>query len=316
MSFKGDQLRYFAAVAEEGQITRAARRLHIAQPALSQAITQLEKELGVQLLERHTRGVRLTAAGEVFYEKARVAVAATADAAETARWLARAQERTIEFGFLGSAPGLDSPALLTAYSLAHPRVTLRFRELRFPSASTGSWLAEVDVAVCHRPRPEPGVWTQALRFDPRWVLAPAAHRLAGRRELELAEVLDETFIGFHPSVEPSWAGFWSLDDHRGGPPERRTDDRAATPQEVLAALAVRDAITTIPASVARVVANGGLNGVVVIPVRDCAPCRLVLVGREDRRNGVVASLLAFACRHAAELSEPQPQPLPVAQSVG
>src|SRR6202035_2948495 len=98
MPFKRGQLLYFVTVAEEGQITRAAARLHVAQPALSQAIAQLEEELGIELLERHPRGVTLTAAGEAFLPKARAAVAADADAALAAEWLARSSEGTIEFG--------------------------------------------------------------------------------------------------------------------------------------------------------------------------------------------------------------------------
>ncbi|MGA2321991.1 MAG: LysR family transcriptional regulator [Solirubrobacteraceae bacterium] len=109
MPFKRGQLRYFVTVAEEGQMTRAATKLHIAQPALSQAIAQLESELGFSLLERHARGVTLTPAGEKFLEKARVALAAAADAFLMAESLARAVKRTIGFGFMGSPPVLNQP---------------------------------------------------------------------------------------------------------------------------------------------------------------------------------------------------------------
>src|SRR5437899_1980836 len=100
MPFKRGQLLYFVTVAEEGQLTRAAKRLHLAQPALSQAISQLEGELGVELFERHARGVNLTHAGEVFLEKARIALAAGEEAAATARALARSERGAIEIGFI------------------------------------------------------------------------------------------------------------------------------------------------------------------------------------------------------------------------
>src|SRR6266516_530672 len=98
------QLHYFVAVAEEGQLTRAASKLHIAQPALSQAIAQLESQLGVQLLARHARGVDLTPAGEVFFAKARAALAAVADADLAARSYSRASGGRIEWGFSGLPP--------------------------------------------------------------------------------------------------------------------------------------------------------------------------------------------------------------------
>ena len=139
---------------------------------------------------------------------------------------------------------------------------------------------------------DPDVWAHVLRCEPRVVLAAKRHPLAGRRELSVAEVLDETFIGLHPSVDPAWAGFWSLDDHRGGAPRRLTADRAANPHEVLAALTVREAITTVPGAVARLVPQF-LTGVVTIPLRDAHAATIVLVGHEDRANQLVASLLGF-----------------------
>ena len=207
LQFKPGHLEYFVVVAEEGQIARAARRLGIAQPTLSQAIGQLEAEVGFKLLDRNARGITLTEAGLSFLDRARPAAAAERDALETARSLSRHQAGTIEFGFLGAPPGLDSPTPLSAFAEQHPGVDLRYRELAFPSAPTSSWFAGVDVAVCHLPPADPCVWTLALRHEPRVVLAPRHHPLAGSVELKVEEVLGETFIAFHPATESAWAGF-------------------------------------------------------------------------------------------------------------
>jgi len=293
MAFSRGQLRYFVTVADEGQITRAASKLHIAQPALSQAIARLESDLGVELLERHPRGVTLTPAGEAFLAKARAALTAWTEAVMTAQSFAGSGRGTIEFGFLGAPPGLDSPGPLEAFAETYPEIDLRYRELPFPSLPTTTWLAEVDVAVCHLPPPDPSVWAQTLRLEPRVVLAPKRHPLAERGELTVAEAIDETFIGIHPSVEPAWAGFWSLDDHRGGSPRSVTADRAINPQEILAALAVRRAITTVPAAVARVIVSV-LPGVAAIPLRDAKPTAIMLVGHEESSNPLVAALVTFA----------------------
>ncbi len=105
-------------------------------------------------------------------------------------------------------------------------------------------------------------------------------------------MIDETFIGFHPSIEETWAGFWNLDDHRNGAPRRVTVDRALSPQEILASLTVRRAITTAPSSVAQSIVNAP-SGVVAIPLRDAEPVTITLVGHEDSRNPLVPALVAF-----------------------
>ena len=303
MPFKRGQLRYFIAVAEEGQITRAAGKLHLAQPALSQTIAQLEDELGIKLLERHARGVTLTPAGEVFLVKARAAVAASNEVALTARSLARAARNAMAVGFVGIPPSAKAPQLFTAFTDAHPEAELSFRELGFPRGSTAAWLEEVDVALCFSPTPHPGVGVEVLRAEPRIVLASEKHPLARRSELSVAEVLDETFLGCHPTVEPSWAGFWRLDDHRGGPAPHVTADRALNAWEMVALAATGHAITTVAASNMATVPKM-VAGVAAIPLRDAHPALLCLVWRKDYRNPLIKPLVAVARSLAEARSTP------------
>jgi DNA-binding transcriptional LysR family regulator len=293
MSFRRGHLEYFVAVAEEGQVTSAARRLGVAQPAVSQAITQLESETGLQLLERHARGVRLTPAGESFYAKARLAVTATGDAVSTARSLARAQQGTIEFGFLGAPPSIEGRIEMEGFAMAYPDIEVRYRDLPFPTRSTSAWLGDVDVAACHLPPLDDAIWSKVIRREPRVALLPRGHPLADRPHLDVAEVLDETYVGFDPSVDPDWAGFWCLNDHRGGPPERVTGDHAGNPQEVLAALGAGSAITVVPLAAANVLSNV-LASTSAVPLRDAEPARIALVGHRDQRNPLVAALLSYA----------------------
>jgi DNA-binding transcriptional LysR family regulator len=293
VSFTRGQLHYFVTVAEEGQITRAARSLHVAQPALSHAIAQLESELGIRLLERHPRGVTLTRAGATFLPKAQAALAAYAEVSRTAQSLARVAEGALEVGFIGPPPLVNAPELFRAFDDLHPEAKLSFRELPFPRGAPASWLEEVDVAFCHPPPLGRGVRAQAVRVEPRVVVAPSAHPLAKRGELAVAEVLDETYISYHPMVQPVWAGFHTLDDHRGRRPAAVTDHRVLTAPEMLAAIASRQAITALPASDARIVRRA-LRHVVAIPLSDAAPAVLSLLWREDAQNPLVPALVALA----------------------
>jgi len=303
---KLQQLLYFVRVAEEGQMTQAAKNLHIAQPALSQAIGHLESQLGVELLARHARGVSLTPAGETFFAKARVALSAAADAELTAQSLTRAARHVVELGFLGSPPMLDAPELFAAFAYLHPEVEVAFHELPFPSRSMVTWLEEVDVALCFSPTEHPDIRIEPLRVEPRVLVAAKSHPLATRSKLTVANVLDETFPGTHPSVDPLWAGFWQLDDHRGEPAPYLTTDHAINPHEMAAIVASGRAVTVAPASNAANIVRA-LTSVVAIPLSDAAPVTLSLVSHRDNPNPLTDAIIAAARNLARAGAERAPE---------
>ncbi|MEA2313919.1 MAG: hypothetical protein QOI03_611 [Solirubrobacteraceae bacterium] len=286
------QLQYFVTVAEEANMTRAARALSVSQPSLSQAVSQLESQLGVELLVRHPRGVSLTPAGATLFVKARTALAAAEDAELTAQSLARAAGSTIDWGFIGTPPVLDVPELFRAFVDSQPEVEVAFRELSAPQGSTAAWLSQVDVALCHSPTPHPDVNVLALREEPRVVLMARTHPLAEREELAVADVLDETFCGTHPSLEPVRAGFWRLDDHRGAP-ARVSSDLARNAQEWIAVVACGNAIITAPVSSANRFLTG-MPGIAIVPLRDAYPSTLALVWHKVAHSPQVDGLIAIA----------------------
>ena len=122
-------LRYFVAVAEELHFRRAADRLHMSQPPLSQQIRALEEELGVTLLERTQRRVTLTAAGAAFYERAREILAAVEDASRLVKRVNRGEVGRLAVGFVGSAMYALVPEVLGTFASRYGEVALHLREL-------------------------------------------------------------------------------------------------------------------------------------------------------------------------------------------
>jgi LysR family hca operon transcriptional activator len=297
MPFRPTHLRYFVTVAEEGQVTSAARRLEIAQPALSQAISQLESELGLQLLERHARGVKLTPEGEAFLAKARVAVESELEAEREAQALASAAHDVIKVGFVGPPPTITAGELFSAFATAYPNAEIAYRDLPFPRGSTRSWLEAVDVAFCHQPELDPSIHMQVVRTEPRVVIVRRSHPLSESTEVGVESVLDQTFISYHPNVQAAWSSFHSLDDHRGGPPESTTTDWAETSMQMLGIMSSCDAITTLPACDGRLVEHA-ISDVTAIPLSGASPALLSLVCSADDSPPLVGALL----RVASELS--------------
>src|SRR5713101_8770520 len=121
-------LRYFVAVAEELHFGRAAKRLHLAQPPLSQQIRKLEEILGHALFTRTSRHVKLTSAGELFLDRARSTLRKVQEDMETARSVGRGELGFLTVGFIGSAMLTSIPAILGEYRRRHPRLNLQLRE--------------------------------------------------------------------------------------------------------------------------------------------------------------------------------------------
>ena len=168
------QLEYFAAIAEEGQITAAARRLHISQPPLSYELAQLERELGTQLVRRGPRGVTLTEAGRLLHERAtRILAMATATAREVSS-VGKGLTGTLCLAVCGSAAGLAPGARLAELAQLAPDVSLELREGSVPEVLelVASGIAEV--GVVRTPFSTQGLRTRYAPAEPLVAVMPPA----------------------------------------------------------------------------------------------------------------------------------------------
>lgn len=189
-------LRYFVAVGEEENVTRAAARLHVSQPPLTRQIRDLEDELGFALFDRTGKALRLTAAGRVFLDEARAVLARVAAAVATARDAARGGRGTLEVGYAPSPSiGLLPPAL-QAFRAAAPQVKVQLHDQSSPQMLAGLRDRTLDVAVLMQP-PKPaaaGLAFAPLRTFPLVVAMAPTHPLAGKRRVTVAEVLREPIV--------------------------------------------------------------------------------------------------------------------------
>jgi len=196
-------LRYYVAVAEECHFGRAAARLHIAQPPLSQQIKQLEGELGIQLLVRSTRRVELTPAGERYLTRAREVLAAVDDAGTEARRVANGDVGTVKIGFTGTATYELLPVLSKALRTELPGVDLELRgEMLTPSQTEALMEGRIDVGLLRPPVGDVDIVTRVLRHEPLIAALPDGHRLASTSHVSIADLRDETLVGY-PSAHRS-----------------------------------------------------------------------------------------------------------------
>lgn len=188
-------LRYFQAVAEERHFGRAAERLHMAQPPLSQQIKQLEAELGVTLLDRNTRKVELTPAGAAYLERVRVILAEVDEAAARAQRVAAGLEGRLVVGCVGSATYSLLPTFARAVREALPGIDLAFRgEMLVPDQVAALGAGRIDLALLRPPVDDPALQVSLLRRDRLIVALPEGHRLASRARLRVRDLRDEDLI--------------------------------------------------------------------------------------------------------------------------
>lgn len=188
-------LRYFQAVAEELHFGRAAERLHMAQPPLSQQIRQLEKELGVALFTRTTRSVELTPAGHAYLARVLKILDAVDDAGEQARRFASGAEGRLTIGCVGSATYSLLPQLVLALREALPGIDVSVRgEMLAPAQVSAITAGEIDLALLRPPVQHAGIVTELVRRDRLLVAMPTDHRFSWRDEIRAEDLRDEEFV--------------------------------------------------------------------------------------------------------------------------
>jgi DNA-binding transcriptional LysR family regulator len=271
MSIDLKQLKYFLAVAEEKSFSRAAERLHISQPPLSQQIMKLESELGVRLFTRTTRSFELTVAGKALMVEAAELLGKMRMTIDTIRQIDRGEVGRLRVGIVGSAMWGPIPRLLEQFQSQFPRVTWTIHEL----GPNDQWEAlrnrQIDVGFWREPRIEPEVLKQAnLRQDLCFpenvcVAINERHPLAARADIELIDIANEPMLTLHltQSAEPRYliqccvnAGF-----------EPMIFQEAAEPQTLLAMVGAGLGVALLPETTGRI----GWPGVKFMPIRSNPP---------------------------------------------
>jgi len=206
-------LRYFVAVAEMENVSRAAmQRLHVSQPSLSRQIRDLEDEMGVQLLERTAKSVRLTDAGRAFLDEARAILKHTDDAVGKVRAIAGKGETELHIGDWPLATGQIMPTLLRAYQKAMPIVKVKMHDWAVEKNIAGVRDGRLQLAIILPPLKANAL--EELRFEPlftgRVCLAVSCdHPFASRRSLSLADAAREPFIGLTREDYPRYFEYLS-----------------------------------------------------------------------------------------------------------
>ncbi len=282
-------LRYFVTVAEELHFGRAAAKLFIAQPPLSQQIQQLERELGVPLFTRTSRRVQLTPAGEAFLLEARQILKSVSRAVDTAQWAARGEIGWLGIGFAASATYDLLPNVLHDFRAAFPEVSLSLQELNAAEQAAALRDKTIHVGFARPYVPRPELVVSAVQREPFLAAFPEAHSQAGDKPLRLSELADEPFISFPELPKPSYAETVRLACESAGFTPRVVQE-VREMQTALSLVAAGFGVALLPASVRHL----HRDGVVYRPLEEPAPrTELAVVSRADDPSPVLKNFLAI-----------------------
>jgi DNA-binding transcriptional LysR family regulator len=291
------QLSYFVAVAEELNFTRAAERLHVSQSPLSQSIRALETNLGVTLLNRTSRHVELTPAGDELLPAARAALAAVELAVNVAWQAGQAQRRIIRVGFLayGACDVIDRS--FEAFSNPAATLHLETRQADFSDPTAGLTDGTVDAAFLRLPVASPELTIESLSSEPRVAVLHASHPLADRNSISIADLLDEHWLQM-PGRDSTWREFWLASSHRDGV-KPLLGPEVHTIEEQLTATLIGSYVSLTPKSVASYYPRPGIS---YVPVDDVEPSEVAVAWRRDDDRANVREFVESVRQTAAALS--------------
>jgi DNA-binding transcriptional LysR family regulator len=186
----------FVAVAEQLSFVRAAERLHLSQPALSAQIQKLEEEIGVQLLFRNKRTVRLTDAGRVFLAEAHATLARAQQAVERAQKADHGEIGRLRIGFVSSAALAIVPAIVVAFRRKFPGVTLDLMNLRTSSQLKSLVNKTIDVGFLRLPVVHDQLDITVIHREPFVAVLPSDHTLAKKKQIRLSDLRVERFVAY------------------------------------------------------------------------------------------------------------------------
>jgi DNA-binding transcriptional LysR family regulator len=284
------QLRYFVAVAEELHFRRAAARLHISQPPLSQQIRQLEDELGCRLLARTRRRVELTPAGDAFLRDARTLLAELEGAVETARRIDSGQTGRLRINFVGSALLSIVPEIVQRFRAARPSVELQLRERSTADQLRAVSSGAVDVGLVRPPIEELAELRATVVLRERTVAAlPADHALARLRRIPVRRLASEPLVLFPRDQAP---GFHDLLISSMAAPGTHPQVVQYAPEmlTIIGLVAAGIGVSLVPASVTRL----ALDGVTYRPVTRAPYAELVAITREGENSPLVRAFMEAA----------------------
>lgn len=251
-------LRYFAAVAEEGHLTRAAQRLYVSQPVLTKQIKQLEAQLGVELFTRSRSGMTLTEPGRALAAGVSGLLDGWNGLLRETRAAAARADRVLRVGFIASAANELTQSIIAAFGRRRPGWRVDMRQYHWSKPDAGLGAGEVDVALLRLPFPGQEVLrVEVLLTEPRWAVLPSGHPLAGREEIPFRELEQEPFVAA-PAETGEWRDYWLATAEREGRPAR-VGAVTDSPDEWLTAIANGYGVALAPEAAARYYSRPGIT---------------------------------------------------------
>lgn len=287
------QIEYFIVVAEELHFGRAAMRLQMTQPPLSQQILQLERELGVKLFERSKRHVELTSAGKVFLQEIRNVLTKIEQAKVAALRAQMGMTGRLVVGFVGSATFDILPIIVRAFQEQFPSIDLVLREMPTPMQIEAFYRKEIDIGFVRPPLIDPLISLLSVHQESCIAVVPKSHRLAQQASISMDDLSTERFIVVERDVWPSWYDdILSKCRNAGFSPTIRQEVKEI--QTVVGLVAAGLGISIVPRS------TGNLHArdVVYVNIRGAAPCvEMCIAWRTDDNSIMVQQFLDTAAQY-------------------